>query len=135
MVECGTINEPPSFSHITVWGIITMIIMAVVGIESIYGAIDAINFKDSLLSLLLLIGSGFGVAGLIFAGLALWKSSPPLMKTSGTCFLISCLVSIAFLIFSIIKNGFYGQVILQIILDVFLCYLFFVQSNSFSSSG
>ena len=135
MVECGSMSQPPSFSNITVWGIVTFIIMLVVGIDSIYGVMSAIHFNDFLFSILLLVGSGFGVAGLIIAILAIVQSNGTLMKLAAFCFLISCLVHIVLLIFSIFGSGLYLGAILQIILDVFLCYLFYLQNSGFSPSA
>ena len=132
MVECGSMNQLPSFSNITVWGIIIFIIMFVVGANSVFGVIHALDFKDSLLSILILIGSGFGVAGLIFAILAIVQSNLAHMKVAALCFLISCLVNVVLIVFSIIRDGFFFGTILQIIFNVFLCYLFYVQSNGSS---
>ena len=68
MVECGAIDQPPSFSNITIWGIITYICMLIVGVTSFWGLVGAIGFKGTfLIDLLNVIGGGFGVAGLIFA--------------------------------------------------------------------
>ena len=135
MVECGSMSDPPSFSNITVWGIVTFIIMLVVGIDSIYGVISALHFDGFLFSIILLIGSGFGVAGLIFAILAIVQNNGIHMKLAAFCFLVSCLVHIVLLIVSIFGSGIYLAAILQIILDVFLCYLFFVQNKGFSPSA
>ena len=129
MVECGSMNQLPSFSNITIWGIVIFIIMLVVGIDSVNGVIYALHFKDSLISILILVGCGFGVAGLVFAIIAIVTNNLANMKIAALCFLISCLVNIVLLVFSILRSGLYIESILQIILNVFLCYLFFVQSN------
>ena len=133
MVECGKIEEPPSVQNITVWGIVTFVIMAVLGISSIYGVIDACNFGDLLYSLLLLVGSAFGVAGLILVIFSIVQHNGAYMKTGIFCFLISCLVHIVLLIFYIIRGDSVNEgSILQIALDIFLCYLFYRQSGGFT---
>ena len=134
MLECGSMNQPPSFSNITIWGIITLVIMLIVGIYSILGFIDALKFGNFLFSIVLLIGNGFGVAGLIFAILAIVQRNGNFMKIAALCFLVSCIVNIVVLVFSIVKFGFYYQALLEILLDVFLCYLFWVQSSGYSSA-
>ena len=73
-VECGTIDSPPSFTNITVWGIITMICMLFVGVTSFLGIIYA-NFGNIFFGLINLIGSCFGFAGLIFAIISIVKKN------------------------------------------------------------
>ncbi len=46
--------------------------MGIVGINCIYGFFDCLA-EGGLLGLIGIIGNGFGVAGLIFVSLALWK--------------------------------------------------------------
>lgn len=138
MVECGSIESPPSFTNITIWGIVTLICMLFVGISSIYGLIGSASFgsENFFFDLINLIGSCFGVAGLIFAILSIVQKNGAHMKIGMTCYFISCLIAVVVFILSII---YWGKIeirsILHLLLCIFLCYLFFVQSKNFSSSG
>ena len=138
MVECGSIDSPPSFTSVTVWGIITMICMLFVGISSIYGVIGSASFGSNyfFVDLINLIGSCFGVAGLIFAILSIVQKNAAHMKIGMTCYFISCLIALVVFILSII---YYGSVdiraILHLLLCIFLCYLFFVQSKNMGASA
>ena len=138
-VECGTIDSPPSFTNITVWGIITMICMLFVGATSLLGIIYA-NFGNLFFGLINLIGSCFGFAGLIFAIISIVKKIPAHMKISMTCYFISCLIAavslvLGFFTSSDINVGNLLTAIFHLLLGIFLCYLFFVQSKNFGSSG
>ena len=131
MVECGSIEQPPSFTNITVWGIVTFIIMLILGVSSIMGVIEGCNFR-SFYSIILLIGSCFGVAGLIFVILSIVQNNGTHMKVGALCFLVSCIIHTVLLILYIVggKTIYFGN-ILQLCLDIFLCYLFYRQSNGF----
>ena len=138
MVECGSMDQPPSVQNITIWGIVTFVIMAVLGISSIYGVMEALNF-GSFWSIIGLIGSGFGVAGLIFVILAIIQNNGVHMKIGIFCFLISCLINIVLFIIGLIglmnadgKAHFHAGNLLTLLLDIFLCYLFYRQSSGFS---
>ena len=134
-MECGTIDQPPSFQHLTIWGLITFIIMLVLGVGSIYGVIDGCKFDPFLDCILLLVASGFGVAGLIFVILSIVQQNGAYMKTGIVCFLISCIINtVMFIIHIIGGHGVSVPSILQIALDIFLCYLFYRQSHGFSSA-
>ena len=133
MVECGTIDQPPSFTNITIWGIITFIIMLVLGISSLMGVIEGCHFNNSFYSILLLVASGFGVAGLIFVILAIIQNNGAHMKIGSLCFLVSCLINVVlFILYIANKEDIYFANILELCLDIFLCYLFYRQSNGFS---
>ena len=133
MVECGTIDQPPSFNNITVWGIVTFVIMAVLGVSSIMGVIEGCGFGNSFYSILLLIGSGFGVAGLIFVILSIVQKNGSHMKMGIVCFLISCIIhTVLFILYIVGGKDIYFANILQLLLDIFLCYLFYRQSNGFA---
>ncbi len=135
-MECGTIDQPPSFQHLTIWGLVTFIIMLILGIDSIYGVIDGCHFGDGFYSVLLLVGSAFGVAGLIFVILSIIQRNGTHMKLGALCFLISVIIHVVLLILYIIRgSGINVPSILQICLDIFLCYLFYRQSNGYSSSA
>ena len=135
MVECGAIDQPPSFSNITIWGMVTYICMLFVGISSIYGLMGGFG---TLIEILNIVGSCFGVAGLVFAILAIIKKNGAHMKIAMTCYLISCVVSAVVFVLTIIdppKEGEEGRnlahLIVHLLLCLFLCYLFFVQSKNF----
>lgn len=132
MVECGAIDQPPSFSNITIWGIVTYICMLFVGISSIYGLLG--GFAD-LWGIIGFIGSAFGVAGLIFAILAIVQKNGAHMKIAMTCFLISCVISAVLFVLLVFKGGInsgnFLHFVLHLLLCLFLCYLFFVQSKNF----
>ena len=132
MVECGAIDQPPSFTNITIWGIITYICMLFVGISSIYGLL---GLFDGLWGLVGFIGSAFGVAGLIFAILSIVQKNGAHMKIAMTCFLISCVISAVLFVLMVIDGGInkgnFLHFVLHLLLCIFLCYLFFVQSKNF----
>ena len=140
MVECGTIDQPPSVQNLTIWGIVTFVIMAVLGISSIYGVMEAWHF-GSFWSIIGFIGSGFGVAGLILVVLAIVQNNGAYMKIGIFCFLVSCIINIVCFIIGLIgllgdKNShIYPSSLLTLLLDLFLCYLFYRQSSGFSPSA
>ena len=135
MVECGSMEQTPDINNLTVWGIVTFVIMLVLGILSIGGVIEAVNYM-SFWGILCLVGSGFGVAGLIFVILALVQKNPAHMKIGTLCFLISCIIHTVLLIIAICAGKhIYISSILQLCLDIFLCYLFYVQSKNLGPSA
>ena len=139
MFECGSMKDPPSIENVTVWGIITFIIMAVLGIASIYGVINAIQFW-SLWSILDLVASGFGVAGLIFVILSIYQKNANYMRLGILCFFINCVCCVVLFIFYMIRSGekkaeTITSWILRLILDIFLCYLFFLQSGGLAGAA
>ena len=138
MVEWGSYTEPPNFQNLTVWGIVTLVIMAILGLDSIYGASWAIKFDDTLYSILILVGSGFGIAGLVLVILSLVLKISHYMTVGIFCFLISCIVSTIYLVFCILRGDFENQsasAILHLILDICLCILFFLQNKGFTPSS
>ena len=137
MVECGSIDQPPSIQNLTIWGIVTFVIMTVLGISSIYGVVEALNGSLGLWSIILLVGSGFGVAGLILVILSIYQNNPVYMKIGIFCFLVSCIVSVVLIILTLVKvkeGGLYISTFLQMALNIFLCYLFYRQSGGFTPS-
>ena len=138
MVECGSIDQPPSIENITIWGVVTFVVMFIVGLSSVYGVVEALNSVLTLWSFILLAGSGFGVAGLVFVIISLIKKNPFYMKLGIFCFLISCIINIVLIVFAILKvddgNQLFISSILHIALDIFLCYLFYRQSSGFTPS-
>ena len=136
MVECGSISEPPNFQNLTIWGIVTLVIMVIVGVDSIYGLQWAFHFSDGLYSVLGLIASGCGVAGLVLVILSIVYHNTLYMTISIFCFLISSLVGIVMLIFYIAKgDDLNGNSILHLALSVFICVLFYLQNKGFSPSA
>ena len=135
MVECGTMDQPPSINNITVWGIVTFVIMAVLGVSSLMGVIEGCKFEGGFYSILLLVGSGFGVAGLIFVILSIVQKNGAHMKVGIVCFLISCIIhTVLFILYIVGGKTIYFANILQLLLDIFLCYLFYRQSNGFGAA-
>lgn len=134
MVECGTIDQPPNIHNLTIWGIVTFVIMLVLGVGSIYGVMDSLRMND-FWAIIGIVGNGFGVAGLIFVLLSIFQNNPVHMKIGVFCFLISCIINIVvFIIFIIRDKGLYYGGLLTLLLDIFLCYLFYRQSNGFTPS-
>ena len=135
MVECGSMSSPPSFRNLTVWGIITFVIMLVIGITSINSVVPPLGFNHFFIDLLNLIGGCFGVAGLVFAILSIIQSNAAHLKISMTCYFVSCLIMLLSFILGIIYSDPNVNSILHLLLCIFLCYLFYVQSKNFSSTS
>ena len=135
MVECGSFREPPNFQNLTIWGIITLVIMLILGIDSICGAIWSLGFHDSLYSLLVLIGSCFGIAGLVLVVLSLIQKNPQYMTYGIFCFLISCIIHTVYFIICLIRgHHLNASSVLNLILDILLCALFYFQNKGFTPS-
>ena len=137
MVECGSMSEPPSFQHITIWGIVTLVIMVILGFDSIYGVSWAIKFDHHIYSILILIGSVLGVAGLVLVFLSLFQRNPLYMTFGIFCFLISCVIHAVYLVLCIINGDFENNsssAIIHLCLDIFLCVLFYLQNKGFTPS-
>ena len=138
MVECGSMDQPPSIQNLTIWGIVTFVIMAVLGISSIYGVMEALKF-GSFWSIIGLVGSGFGVAGLIFVLLSIFQNNSVYMKIGIFCFLVSCIINIVLFILGLLglwgDGKFYVGSLLQLLLNLFLCYLFYRQSSGFTAAS
>ena len=138
MVECGSISEPPSFQNLTIWGIVTLVIMVILGIDSIYGASWALHFDHFIYSTLILVGSCFGIAGLVLVLLSLFQRIPQYMTFGIFCFLISCIVHAVYLVFCIANGDFNkdsSSAIIHLCLDIFLCILFYLQNKGFTPSS
>ena len=132
MVECGRMEDPPNLQVITVWGIVTFVIMFVVGVGSVMGLINGSPFS-SLYSALSFIGSFIGAVGLVFIILSLVQKIANYMKTGAFCFMVSSIIHIVFFVFFLFGDAKLNfSSILQLALDIFLCYLFFVQSKGFN---
>ena len=129
-MECGDIHEPPSRSKVTVWCIVELVLMAIIGINCIYGFAEAAKM-DSLLAIIFLVGNGFGIAGLIFVILGIWKENGGFMKTGTLCFAIALIISIVIFVLNLLHGDITGSSIVHFALDCFLCYIFWVQSGGF----
>ena len=137
MVECGSMSEPPNFQNLTIWGIVTLVLMVAVGALSIDGLIWALGFHGKFIfSLLLMIGSGCGVAGLILVILSLAQRIPTYMTIGIFCYLVCCIVHIIYIVFCLIDGAdLHLQTIFNLALDIFLCVLFYLQNKGFSPSA
>ena len=135
MVECGSYKEPPNFQNLTIWGIVTLVIMVILGIDSIYGAIWSLGFGDALYSILVLIGSCFGIAGLILVILSLVQKNPQYMTYGIFCFLISCIIHTVYFIICLIRGDHLNVgAVIHLIFDICLCVLFYFQNKGFTPS-
>ena len=112
------------------WCIVELVLMAIIGLNCLYGFAEATKM-NSLLSIIFLVGNGFGIAGLIFVILGLWKENGGFMKTGTLCFAVALIISIVIFIFNILQGSITGSSIVHFILDCFLCYLFWIQSGGF----
>ena len=131
-VECGDYKEPPSRAKITVWCIVELILMAVIGLNCLYGFFEAFDMQF-IQSIIFLVGNGFGIAGLGFVIFGLWKENGAFMKTGTFCFAIALIISIVIFIWRLFfdNSKLTGSSIVHLVLDCFLCYLFWVQSGGF----
>ena len=127
-MECGNISDPPSRSKTTIWCIVELVIMGIVGINCIYGFFDCMAL-EGMLSLIGLIGNGFGVAGLIFVSLALWKENGAFMKIGILCYAVCLIMSIVIFVFTLF-SGVRGSSIIHFIFDLILCIIFWMQSGN-----
>ena len=129
-MECGDVREPPSRSKMTIWCIVELVIMAIVGINCVYGFFDSLQLEGNFIWVLIsLIGNGFGVAGLIFVCLALWKESAAFMRIGILCYAVCLIIGIIIFIFSIF-NGFRPSSLIHVIFDIILCVIFWMQSGN-----
>ena len=129
-MECGDIHEPPSRSKVTIWCIVELVLMAIIGINCIYGFAEAMKM-EFLWAIIFLVGNGFGIAGLVFVILAIWKENGAFMKIGTLCFAIALIISIVIFILNLINGHVSGSSIIHFIIDCFLCYVFWIQSGGF----
>ena len=129
-MECGDIHEPPSRSKVTIWCIVELVIMAILGINCIYGFAENASLK-SVWQIIGLIANGFGVAGLIFVILAIWQENGAFMKIGTLCFAVTLIISIVLFIVSLFSGNVSGSSLVHFILNCFLCYVFWIQSGGF----
>ena len=127
-MECGNISDPPSKSKKTIWCIVELVIMAIVGLNCIYGFFDCMAL-EGILSLIGLIGNGFGIAGLILVSLGLWKENGTFMKIGILCYAVCLVMSIVVFVFTLF-SGVRVSSIIHFIFDIFLCVIFWMQSGN-----
>ena len=129
-MECGDIHEPPSRSRVTIWCIVELVIMAILGINCIYGFAENAGL-NSFWDVIGLIANGFGIAGLILVILAIWQENGSYMKIGTLCFAVTLIISIVLFIVSLLHGHVSGSSIIHFILNCFLCYVFWIQSGGF----
>ena len=129
-MECGDIHEPPSRSRVTIWCIVELVIMAILGLNCIYGFAESAGAKG-VWAIIGLVANGFGIAGLVFVILAIWQENGSYMKIGTLCFAVTLIISIVLFIYNLINGHTSGSSIIHFILNCFLCYVFWIQSGGF----
>ena len=130
MVECGTIDQPPSFKNITIWGIVTLVIMLILGVFSTIGLVSGISNNEGFYYFLLLVGSACGIVGLLLVVLTIITENSTFMWIGLFGFFSSCIINIVLLFLFLIGGKDVNIVpIFQIVLEIFLCFLFYRQSS------
>ena len=132
-MECGDYHEAPSRAKVTIWCIVELVLMAIIGLNCLYGFAEAARLNNFFYCIILLVGNGFGIAGLIFVILGIWKENGGFMKTGTMCFVIALIINIVVFILNLLFGDHYitFSSIIHFILDCFLCYLFWIQSGGF----
>ena len=134
MIQCGSIDTPPSRSNITIWGIVELVIMFVIGILCLIDFFNLFSTEIGVRSIISIVGDGFGIAGLVFIILALWLGSGGHFKTGILCFLVSILITLVVIVWGLISGGSIGiRTILTVAFDVFLAYVLWRQSAQFTA--
>ena len=133
-MECGSIEQPPSRTQVTIWCIVELVVMAILGINCIYGFAENAGLH-SIWDIIGLVANGFGIAGLIFVCLGLWQENGGFMKIGTLCFAVTLIISIVLFIISLFDGHTSGSSIIHFILNCFLCYVFWIQSGRVGSSG
>lgn len=131
MVECGNIDTPPSKANITIWGIVELILMVIIGLLCFFGFFDILRYSDiNVWSIINLIGNGFGIAGLVFIILGLWQSNASYIKIGIVCFLVSILIYIVCLVYGILSGaGISFKNLFSLLLNLFMAYVLWRQSS------
>ena len=131
-MECGDLHEPPSRSKVTIWCIVELVLMAIIGLNCLFGFFEAVNM-EFFWNIIFLVGNGFGIAGLLFVIFGLWKENGGFMKTGTFCFVIALIISIVVFVWNLINGSHItGSSIVHFVLDCFLCYIFWIQSGGFT---
>ena len=129
-MECGDLHEPPSRSKVTIWCIVELVLMAIIGLNCLFGFFEAVNM-EFFWNIIFLVGNGFGIAGLLFVIFGLWKENGGFMKTGIFCFAIALIISIVIFVWNLLHGEITGSSIVHFVLDCFLCYIFWIQSGGF----
>ena len=135
--ECGDINRPPSRGNMSLFAIIELVVMGVVGIVclvDLYRLIEYMN-KDhdwDIIEILRVVEYCLIVAGLVFIIIGLFCSpSQRQIYTGVVCFLIGTILAIILTVLLIREdrtNDSLGYNICYIILLTFLAYILWKQS-------
>ena len=135
MVECGSIDTPPSRSNMTIWGIVELVVMCIIGLSCAGNVIDILNYGTiGTWAIISLIGSGFGVAGLVFVILGLVYNNANYLRIGMICFFISIIIALVCLVFSILySEKIYFSTLVTACFKVFLAYVLWRQSGHLSA--
>lgn len=131
MVECGNMETPPSRSNMTIWGIVELIVMGVIGLTCLFNLFDYVNRGiGGVWSIIGLVGNGLGLAGLVFICLGLYQSNSGHIKIGIICFLVSTLICCVCIVFSILNGEkLYFGMIVTLALYIFIAYVLWKQSS------
>ena len=134
MVECGNIYTPPSRSNMTIWGIVELVVMVLIGVSCLLNVLDALHYKMNLWTIIWFVGNGFGVAGLVFVILGLFFTGGYHFRIGMICFFISIITAIIYIVIMIIDyQSVYFSTIIYLCLDIFMAYVLWVQSGHLSA--
>ena len=79
-----------------------------------------------------LVANGFAIAGIIFIFISMWKENGSFMKLGVLCLAVTVIISLVIFIISLFSKV-NGSSIIHLILNCFLCYLFWIQSAGFTT--
>ena len=136
MVECGNIDTPPSRSNMTIWGIVELVIMILIGVSCAFNVMDAISYRMNVWNIVWFVGNAFGVAGLIFVILGLFFTGGYHFRIGMICFFVSIIIAIIYLVITILHVGqreIYFSTIVYLCLDIFMAYVLWRQSGHLSA--
>lgn len=130
-MDCGNMETPPSRGNVTIWGIVEIVVLAIVGLLCLFNFFDILRFGHlGVWEIVGLVGNGLGVAGLIFVALGLFQSNSAHIKIGITCFLVSIIISIVVLVFRILGGEkLYFGMVATVVLYIFLAYILWKQSS------
>ena len=134
MVECGNIYTPPSRSNMTIWGIVELVVMVLIGVSCLLNVLHTLGSHIDTLSIIWFVGNGFGVAGLVFVILGLFFTGVYHFRIGMICFFISIIIAIVYIVFQILSGyEIYFATIVYLCLDIFMAYVLWVQSGHLSA--
>ena len=132
-MECGDYHQPPSKSKITIWGIVELVLLVLLFINCIYGFAENSGL-NSFWDFNGLVANGFAIAGIIFIIISICKENGSFMKLGVLCLAVTVIISFVIFIISLFSKV-NGSSIIHLILNCFLCYLFWIQSSGFTSES